>query len=199
MEVIYKFTDALCKLPEILAMTAAPILLIVFAFIFAAFGWKQAYPWLCIGLSALGFMLTGARDLSGGFLYLSMMVVLSALLQLLFLIPFGREAKQDRGEELYEKFHRPLDVSEEELCPEEGEEPALDSSEEEGGELRLSHARELLETLKKSELSASDRLEVDALSRKIDGFDEKELSADETRTLNDCLATILKLTAKYKL
>ena len=197
MEVIYKITDAFCKIPEVLSLTAAPILLIVCGFIFAAFGWKRAYPWLCVGLSAAGFALTGARDLSGGLIYLSLMVVLGALGRLFFLIPFGRGTKKERGDELYEKFHRPLDVSEEELALEDepDQEPVL----EEGSELRLSHARELLETLKKSELSASDRLEADALSRTLDGFDEKELSFDETRTLNDCLATILKLTAKYKL
>lgn len=194
MEVIYKIMEVLSKIPEAIALTAAPVLLLVCGFIFAAFGWKNAYPRLAVGLCAAGFVLAGCHDLSGGFLYLGLMAVLAVLVGLFFYIPFGRKSRAESEEELYEKFHRPLDVSEEELTLEEEGEPA-------GGEsdLRLSHARELLEALKKSELSASDRLEADALSRTLDGFGETERTPEEIRSLNDCLATILKLTAKYKL
>ena len=65
--------------------------------------------------------------------------------------------------------------------------------------MRLSHATDLLEQLTKSELSASDRLEADALAHTLEGYRDKELTFEEMRSLNDCLATILKLTAKYKL
>ena len=65
--------------------------------------------------------------------------------------------------------------------------------------MRLSHAEELLSRLKTAPLAGSDRLEADALSRTLCGMRERKLTAEEMRILNDCLASVLKLTAKYKL
>lgn len=195
MEVFYKIIDALTKIPQAVALTAPPILLLVCGFLFAAFGFRGAYQKLAVGLTAAGYVLVACHDLSCGFIYLGLMALLSVLVGLFFYIPFGRKTPKETGDELYEKFHRPLDISEEELLPEAEEETELCGA----ADVRLSHARELVETLKKSELSASDRLEADALSRTLESFGDKELSPEETRSLNDCLATILKLTAKYKL
>lgn len=198
MEIFYKIMDALSKIPAAVSLTAAPGLLILCGFLFAALGLRRAYPWLALGLGAAGFVLTACRDLSAGLVFLGFMAALAALGKLFFLIPFKRKGHAERGDELYEKFHQPLDVSEEELAPGVGEEEETFSGVEQS-DLRLAHARELLETLKRSELSASDRLEADALSRTLDGFGMGELSEEKIRALNDCLATILKLTAKYKL
>ena len=57
----------------------------------------------------------------------------------------------------------------------------------------------LLAKLKKEKLSPADRLEIEALTRTVEGYRGKSLSEKELHLVNDCLATVLKLTAKYKL
>ena len=63
----------------------------------------------------------------------------------------------------------------------------------------LAYALSLLEKLRRGELSATDRLEADMLGRTLSVMQGRLLTAEEKNTLNDCLASVLKLTAKYKL
>ena len=63
----------------------------------------------------------------------------------------------------------------------------------------LAHATALLGKLQKCKLSSADRLEADALARTLSALKGRALTLDEQNTLNDCLASVLKLTAKYKL
>lgn len=70
----------------------------------------------------------------------------------------------------------------------------------EESKLRLNHVRELLTKLKAADLSPSDRLEAEGISRMITLYATKNLlSGKEVRELNDCLSVILKMTAKYAL
>ncbi len=78
------------------------------------------------------------------------------------------------------------------MCCFEEEPPALPSP-------AASYAESLLAKLQKEKLSPTDRLEADVLARTLSALKGRPLTEEEARTFNDCLATILRLTAKYKL
>ena len=149
----------------------------------------------------------GARQLS--VVYLCAMVALSALLSLLFLIPRPRNGKkcvkQSRVDALYERFHEEL--NEKSYAPRTAMPPkvccferdAEDSATVGESGMSLGYADTLLNKLRSKDLSAGDRLEIEELSRRLDFYRDKPLTQDERNTLNDCLAAILKLTAKYQL
>ncbi len=192
MDYMNEFMNLVAQLPELVVLTVCPGLLLIGGLLLAIFGARKGYLPLAIGLGGVGFFLACCQDATAAFAYLGLYAAFAALVSLLFLIPF-KGKKKNTQEELYKKFRLELEEPGEEADPREEE---LYDREESG--LRLSHTLSLLDKLKKTDLSASDRLEADALSRTIEGFGE-ELTADEMRMLNDCLATILKLTAKYKL
>lgn len=193
MNILYTVMDCVRELPELLNLLLCPGLLVVIGCLLAFFGKKKAYPPLALALGAAGFFLVYCTDAGAGFPYLALYIVLAVLVRLLFLIPFKRRAG-DNGDALYEKFHAELDVGD---LEQELDDRTYCGSEE--SDLQLAHTTELLEKLKKSDLAAGDRLEVDSLSRTIEGLRGRDLTTEEMRSLNDCLATILKLTAKYKL
>ena len=195
MDMFLKFMELCAALPDLVVLLVCPALLLIAGILLAVFGEKKLYPIFSVILGGAGGFLVICKDPFIGLAYLALFVAFAGLVSLLFLIPFGRKEKAEdqTQEELYEKFALPLELPEEE---ESFEEERFDR--EESG-LRLEHTQNLLEQLKKSELTAGDRLEADALSRTLEGYRDRELTADEMRALNDCLATVLKLTAKYKL
>lgn len=193
MNYFSKLIELVGRFPDAVALLACPALLLLAAILLALLGGRRLYPGLALFLGGLGGFFVYAKNPSLCASYLLLFTAFSALCSLLLLIPRVRRRTKDEAGELYEKFALPLEVPPE---PEDGERTVEPS---EGGEPRLEQAKKLLEELKKSALSASDRLEADALSSALDGYSDRELTADETRALNDCLATILKLTAKYKL
>ncbi|MGN1061637.1 MAG: hypothetical protein ACI4RO_00780 [Candidatus Scatosoma sp.] len=76
--------------------------------------------------------------------------------------------------------------------------PEATSRESEEARVELSHARGLINRLKKYSLSLSDRLETQRLEQKISACSGAErLTAEQIRTLSDCFSALLKLTAKY--
>lgn len=179
------------SVPDLVKIVACPAALLLVGLLFAILHWKKAYVPAALALGAVGFFLmrAGGRYETE---WLACYVLFAVLVSLLFLIPFpaGRHEK-DRSDELYEKFHTPLEV------PEDPEpQPAEGDAEE--CKLRLAHAKSLVGRLLQSDLSAGDRLEADAVAKTLDAYGE-ELDGSEARSLNDCLATVLKLTAKYKL
>lgn len=81
------------------------------------------------------------------------------------------------------------------LKPQESGAPDFDPTE---AKLELSHARKLLSKVKAAKLTPADRLETQALSRRLTGYADKErLSKEEVSALNDCLLELLKTAAKY--
>lgn len=71
---------------------------------------------------------------------------------------------------------------------------------EEDAGVRLDYIRKLTAKLKGAALSVSDRMQINELSRAITLCACKEkMTAEETRSLNECFATLLKLSAKYGL
>lgn len=66
--------------------------------------------------------------------------------------------------------------------------------------VRLSHVFSIIDKLKNSKLTPSDRLEVDAMERGISYFRQKsELTAEQKDRLNDSLSSLLKMMSKYEL
>lgn len=65
-------------------------------------------------------------------------------------------------------------------------------------DVRLEYTRKTVAKLKALELTPADRLEVNRISKTVTFYALKNaLSPSETRSLNDCFARLLKLTAKY--
>lgn len=197
MNYLYYIMDRVEALPDAVNLYVCPGLLLIVGLLLAIFGAKKAYLPVALALGAAEFFLVFCKDPNTGFAVLALFVVFAVLVSLLFLIPFrSSRGETETPDELYEKFHVPLELPEEEG---ESEEPKAELFERDECGLRLTHASQLLEQLQTSNLSATDRLEADALSHTLDSYRDRELSAEEMRALNDCLATILKLTAKYKL
>lgn len=68
------------------------------------------------------------------------------------------------------------------------------------GSVQLAHVFQVLKKLQSVKLSAGDRLETDVIQNMLTVYQAKEtLSAEETRALNNYLATLLKLMSKYSL
>lgn len=193
--------------PAWLPLILLPSLLAAVAIALTLFGGRKFYRYVAWLLGGIGFFfVTCIDDLKGAFVFLGLYIVLASALRLLFFIPCPlhhrkRESKE-REERIYRKFRESLT---EQLDTEQRATPLLSDYEQEAHSTaeeygaHLSHAVELLTRLKKMELSPTDRLETDALSRSVDALQGKPLTEEETGVLNDCLASVLKLTAKYKL
>ena len=185
-------------MPDLVSLILCPALLLVAGLLLAVFHKEKAYLPVAVGLGGAAAFLAGCEAGAGGelFVYLGLYVVLAVLVKLLFLIPFPRRANgAERAEEMYRKFHAELEVPAEDSAAED----AAESGESGEDAVRLGHALSLLEKLKRCNLSASDRLEADALGNTLENCKGRPLGEEEVRRINDCLATILKLTAKYKL
>lgn len=191
MEVFESFVSAAAELNGYAALLLAPALLLVAALVCFFTGGKKAYPPLAVLFTGAGYFLIAARDAALAAAYLGLLAAFAALLSLLFFLPRPQRGGKAE-EELYEKFRLPLETG-------ETEPPEEEAYVAEACGLRLDHAVSLLEKLLKSDLEASDRLEADALSHTLDGYRDRPLTEEEMRSLNDCLSTVLKLTAKYKL
>ena len=206
MEVFSSFLSALAALPDWVPLLLLPALLPCGALLFALLRQRNWYRHFALAVAAAGTVLVcGRGNVSDALAYAGIIAVLGLLCAPLLLVPFTkrkRKKRESREERIYRKFHEDLS---EPLPPREGLPPKVCCFEEapatpaaESG-VRLGHVRSLIEKLKREKLSAADRLEVEALSRSVDGCLGRTLERSELELLNDCLASVLKLTAKYKL
>lgn len=206
MENFKDIAQFISRLPDWTALLLLPALLIVSALVFALVGRRKWYFFCAALFGGVGVFFVAVKwDASYAIGYLGAFTALTALFSLLLLIPSPRRKRGSKEERMYEKFHAELDKGPrepvkrppKEVVGEEVEPPRV-SAEESG--FRLAHVTAMLERLRAStKLSAGDRLETDVLARTLDGYRSRELSPEELRALNDCLASILKLTAKYQL
>ena len=209
MEFLQKTVDLFAKAPDWAYLYLLPALIIASAVAFVFSPQRRWYFCAATVFSAAGFVLVYAQNPATAFIYLGAVVALSALLTLLFLIPrpTRREkgVKKSRVDALYEKFREEL--SEKPYAPRADMPPKVCRFERDHIEgatateqgVSLSYADSLLERLRAKDLNAGDRLETEELSRRLDYYRDKPLTESERSTLNDCLASILKLTAKYQL
>ncbi len=190
------------SVPDFVPLLVVPAALLLSALLFFFLGGRKYFGLAAAAEGLAGGALLAARDLSLALFYGALFALAAVLLRLLLLIPFKRKKREEEREEaMYEKFRLPLGeapmpAAPSKVCCFETDMPVA-SAEESGA--RLTHAGELLERLKRAKLSPSDRLEAESLTRMLAGFGGRMLTEEELRSLNDCLARTLKLTAKYKL
>lgn len=206
MNVFRDLIAVLARTPAWAPLLVAPALLLVCAVLFTLFGGRRAYKFVAAASGAAGFALMCCiGTLAEAFVYLGIYAALAALLRLLFFLPRlrrkQRTVRADRAAQLYARFREPLSVLPDRpaaaepakvCCFEEAEASVQDAPEP-------SYAVKLLEKLRKEKLSPTDRLEADVLDHTIAGLSGRPLTEEEARSLNDCLASVLRLTAKYKL
>ena len=190
------------RVPDWVALFACPALLVLVTVILAVFGGKRAYWGLSVIVLGAGFFLVACKQGSEtALLYLALCAVLCGVLRLVLFLPrpFGRKKKRgSREEKIYQKFREPLDYPAEPTAPAANRVEAPAVTAEECG-MQLEYVSGLLGKLKAERLTAADRLEIEVLSRAIDTYRGKSLTESELGSLNDCLASVLKLTAKYQL
>ncbi len=192
--------DSLSRTPQWVFLILLPALLAGAAPLFALTKARRAYPVFAAGLigagAALAACVSGARAAAA---VAGMELALAALCGVCFV----KRKRADREEKMYRKFREGLrndcapaaSASPPKVCC--FERTPVASPEECG--MRLSHAEEMLGKLKKASLSAADRLEAEALTHTMEGYRGRALTEEELRGLNDCLASVLRMTAKYKL
>lgn len=210
MDILQKMVDFLAGVPDWAFLYAVPVLILLTAvgFIFAP---KRRW-YFCVAafFAATGFLTVYAKNARLSIFYLGLAVVICALSALFFLIPRPRKKekrkKKSRDERMYEKFHEELSEKPyqrasafmpQKVCCFEAEGEELATAPECG--TSLSYADSLLEKLRAKKLDAGDRLETEELLSRLDGYRNKALTQFERSSLNDCLASVLKLTAKYGL
>ncbi len=187
-----EFIGEVARLEEWLVLLAAPVLLFVVSLVLAIVHAKRAYLPVAAAFGGAGaFLVNAAADMKVLVAWLCLYLIWCVLVRLLFLIPFRKKAKGEA--DLYERFHVPLELPEEREAA-EGEPLAAENA-----ALCLDHVNALLEELKKRDLNPADRLEADAIARTLEGYGSGPLTAEQFAVVNDSLAFVLKLTAKYKL
>lgn len=207
MEILQKIIEVLSKVPEWACLYVVPALVAVSAVGFVFTKRRKWFYAAAAFFGAVGFLFAYAHDASLAFVYLGVLTALTAALSLLYLIPVPkkRERRRSREEKMYEKFreelseqpYKPRSSMPPKVCCYERAEERGATAEEYG--MSLSYADTLLEKLRQKKLDAGDRLESEELLRRLDCYREKPLGEAERSSLNDCLASILKLTAKYQL
>lgn len=204
MDDFFELVKGVGDTPVWIPLILVPVCTLVSAVLFTLLGGRRFYPVSAIALGGIGLSLLGARDMAAALFFLGLYAAGSALLSLLFLLPRPRRrGRAEKAQRIYERFHTRLEEPEAPASAEKPpkiccfEEPPERPAEECGA--KLAHAEALIKKLRALKLGAGDRLEAEACARLLDGYRSRPLSAAEQSNLNDCLATVLKLTAKYKL
>ena len=208
MQAFQAILSALASIPAWAPLFLYPAVLVAFTVVTYFLGGRGAYPYVAIALGGASFTLLCARGaLSEAFAFLGLYAALAALLRFVYFCPRHRRARRkklSRDERMYQKFcapsaretpaHRPSVPPK--VCKFEEDTPVA-SAKERG--MQLKYAEEMLGRLKKCALTPADRLEAEALSRTLAAYGAGPLTEAELNALGDCLASILKMTAKYKL
>lgn len=187
---------------------------------------KRPAVWIWLFLLSLSCGLLAFHDKGGGTLafgYGCLFFAFILLLSLLLLIRHGAGKRANKSKEnpigegemllpkkdkkegqknfSEDRLYTGMPLAKKELVGlREGEEkPSAETSV--GGEnadVRLEHVFQVLKKLQGMKLSAGDRLETDVIGNMLNVYTTKgTLSAEETRALNNYLATLLKLMSKY--
>jgi len=205
MEIFGKFMEWLACVPDWVPLVLFPALVLVLAVLLTVFGARKAYVPVSAVLAGAGFAILCASDIAKALCYLGIFVAVIAALSLLFFIParkFHKKPKKSKADEMYEKFHEELTEKPfrtEQNCPPKVccFEEQTEHAEESGAQ--LAYADTLIQKLRAEKLTPADRLEAEELARTLERFRGKPLTEAERGSLNDCLASVLKMTAKYKL
>lgn len=191
---ISEIIEGLMAMPQWCVLIPPAALLIAWIPL-ALFGKRGIYRWWSlVCLTAEGILLSRGEG--------ELIVLFTAALALMIYPAFwgrGRKKRNKKEEELYGKFRteREEPFSETKAPPKVCcfEQPHGETAEERG--IKLSHVISLIEKLKREKLTAADRLEVEMLSRRIEGANVRPLTDDGMDALSDDLSAVLRLMAKY--
>ena len=200
MEIFDRFFHFVGEVPDLIPLIILPSVQLIAMLLYFFLHRRDLSRPTFFAIAGCGFLFMSAKgDVTLAFFWLGLLFLEYALCSLLFLIK-RKDKKQSKADTMYQRFHVPL--TDEGAAQREARPPKITcfSDEKHRAEacgLQFQHVDALLGKLKKTELSAGDRLEMDALCRRVEGYRGRELSQDELDVLNDCLASVLKLTAKY--
>lgn len=187
---------------------------------------KRAAVWLYLFVLSLSCGLLSFHAKGGGSLAFGYGCLLFAIMLLLFLVPSAKHKKEKGKEqkdlEQKEKMSKILSQTGKErdgrnkdndiiyagmplikkdivsLNEAKYEHPIAETGGSENADVQLGHVFQVLKKLQSMKLSAGDRLETDVIRNMLNVYQAKgALSAEETRALNNYLATLLKLMSKY--
>lgn len=194
------------SVPPWVSLVLLPALFLVYTAFIVVVGGRKSYPFVSVLGCILEAIFVSAYGATAAIFAVGLFALFALILRLLLLIPLPaakRAARPEmRSERILQKVGRlqpgeaAVSRSSARVCAYE-EAPTLLTAEASG--MRLVHAEELLARLKRMTLSAADRLEADVLTRTLHGYCARLLTEEELVSLNDCLASVLKLSAKYKL
>lgn len=187
---------------------------------------KRAAVWLYLFVLSLSCGLLSFHAKGGGSLAFGYGCLLFAIMLLLLLAPSAKhkkgEGKEQKDLEQKEKMSKILSQTGKErdgknkgndiiyagmplikkdivnLNEAKYEHPIAETGGSENADVQLEHVFQVLKKLQSMKLSAGDRLETDVIRNMLNVYQAKgALSAEETRALNNYLATLLKLMSKY--
>jgi len=195
--IFQQISCAVSSLPHWLLFFGAPVLLLVVSVVLALLRVKNAFPYAAVALGGVGlFLVNCIGSAQTTVFFVAVYSVCAVLARLLFCFHRPRRRKESRDEEIYRTFHEDLDIAPPSAEPEKQPSERVQSGND---PVELAHAEGLISSLKTANLSPTDRLEVDGIMRSLDRYRGRTLTDSELRTLNDCLGSVLKLTAKYRL
>lgn len=165
-----------------------------------------AFSTACLALFAALFLAAGKGVLAAVALSLAAWAAYAALYGVLFLIRPKRREKRKKKRDVHPEEEEDAPAPASSLppppvpalprkvrCFSQGERVVV------GEDVRLGHVFSVLERLRSLPLGAGDRLEAQKAEDLLEVYRGKgELSAEEARALNDVLAALLKMLAKYE-
>ncbi len=195
MEYFSGLSEFFCSLPWWCALVP-PAAFVLFAVPLLFFRKRRAYRYL----SSLCLTAEGLLSMGSGYVLLSVLLCAAAaiLLYPLCLLPKRkRKSIEELGREIIGESEPTKERTTEKRPPKICcfEQPRGETAEERG--MKLSHVITLLEKLKKEKLTPADRLEVEMLSRSVEGAETRPLTDEQTDRLSDDLSAVLRLMAKY--
>lgn len=193
MEIFFAWLNLCARVPAWAPLLLLPALVPVSAVCFGLLRRKKLYLLLSSLFGALGCYFVGCREIRAALCYLFLFVAFVLCCFPLTLVKMKKKGeRKSRAEKLYGMFREEEEV----LRP-----PKVNCFEpakaEEGTD--VSHARSLIAKLEREKLSPADRLELDALSRTVQAVGTRPPNKETGELLSDALASVLRLTAKYKL
>lgn len=201
MQSLFYLYRQLVFLSPFVVILVSGCLLFLCALLLWIFNRRTFFPFFTLFIGCLGgLFLYPHAEFNGVFLWACAYVAYACVLRCLLFIPSPKKRKK---EDLFQKFYIPL--NEEKVIKSQPQATALppkisgEARCRAVSDVRLEHVRGLIEQLQERNLSASDRLEIESISARLNSYEGKPLTEEEGAGLNDCLTTVLRMTAKYSL
>ncbi len=188
MDAFDLLAGALAGIPD-WALFFVPALLLLYTLATVLFGGRQVYPYVAFSLIVLAAVLGAGRGAAVDLIYVGLTASVGGMSRMVLSLTPPR-AKNRR--ECTPRFE---DIQTARAESAAGEVPAYIPVEKCG--IDMAHAREYLQRLRRAPLSAGDRLEVDVLGRSLESMNKAALTGEELVRINESLAALFKIAAKY--